>query len=122
MALEREVMPDRTKARQESWRAFRDPEASHTALAFTRRLMAVFGPVVHASTDPDEDVFDFGQFRDLSLCRRVATQLVGHNLARHFGTKGEHTLENRLAATLLRRFFNRISSSAPCWSTARHNR
>ena len=61
MSLERKVLSDQTKARQERLRAFRDPEPSHTALAFARRLMAVFGPVIHPSTGLDEDVFDFGQ-------------------------------------------------------------
>jgi len=46
MSLEREVLPDRTETRQESLRAFRNSETTHPALAFTRRLMTIFGPVV----------------------------------------------------------------------------
>jgi hypothetical protein len=61
MLLEREVLPDQTKARQENLRAFRDPETSHTTLAFTRRLMAVLGPIVHPGTGLDDDIFDLCQ-------------------------------------------------------------
>ena len=60
MSLEREVLSDRTKARQESLRAFRIAEAAHAALAFTRGLMTVFCPIVDPGTGLDEGAFDFG--------------------------------------------------------------
>jgi hypothetical protein len=67
--------------------------------------MTVFGTVVHPGTGSDEDVFDVGQFGDRGLCRRVATELVSHDLARSFGTRGKHALEkspgSRRVATLL---------------------
>jgi hypothetical protein len=40
MSFEREVLSDRTEARQECLRTFGIAEATHAALAFTRRLMA----------------------------------------------------------------------------------
>jgi len=58
MSLEREVLADRSESRQESLRAIRIAEASHPALAFTRRLMAIFGAVVQPCTGFDENVFD----------------------------------------------------------------
>ena len=58
MAHEREVLPYRTEARQESLGALRHPEAAHAALAFTRGLMAVFRTVVEPGTGFDEDVLD----------------------------------------------------------------
>lgn len=70
--------------------------------------MAVFGPVVQPGTGLDEDPLDFVQSRDASLCRRLAAQLIGRDLARRFGTAGEHALEKslcrRLVAMLSRRF------------------
>jgi len=59
MSLGREVLVDRSEARQESLRAFRVAEARHRpAPAFTRRLMAIFGTVVHPCTGFDENMFD----------------------------------------------------------------
>ncbi|MBB5448361.1 hypothetical protein HDG38_007009, partial [Paraburkholderia sp. WSM4177] len=40
MTLEREVLPDRTEARQERLRAPGQAETTYTSLAFTRGLMA----------------------------------------------------------------------------------
>jgi hypothetical protein len=53
-------------------------------------LMTVLSPVVHPGTGSDEDVLDVGQSGDPGLCRRVATGLVGHDLAWPFGTRGKH--------------------------------
>jgi hypothetical protein len=101
MALEREELPYRTEARQESLGALRHLEAAHAALAFTRGLMAVFRTVVEPGTGFDEDVLDVCQFGDLSLCRRIATQLVGHDLAWHIGRRGKHALEKALGCSLI---------------------
>ena len=46
MPLEREVLADRTEARQERLGTVGIAEATHAALAFTRRLMAIFGTIV----------------------------------------------------------------------------
>ncbi|MCY0853115.1 hypothetical protein OMK73_04125 [Cupriavidus sp. D39] len=45
-----------TEVRQERLRAFRNPETTHPSLAFTRGLMAVFGPVIYSSIGFDEVV------------------------------------------------------------------
>jgi hypothetical protein len=50
MSLYRIVLPDGTEARQERLRAFWIAKSSHAALAFTRRLMAVLGPIVYSCT------------------------------------------------------------------------
>ncbi|SIT34974.1 hypothetical protein BN2476_10032 [Paraburkholderia piptadeniae] len=47
MSLEREVLTDRTEARQECLGALRNPETAYPTLAFPCGLMTVFGPVVH---------------------------------------------------------------------------
>lgn len=48
MALKREVLPDRTEARQECLRASRQAETTHTLLTFTRGLMAGFCAIADA--------------------------------------------------------------------------
>jgi len=101
MSLEREVLPNWTEARQESLRAFRNSEATHPTLAFARGLMAIFGSIVLPCTSFYEDVLDVGQFGHLGLCRRIATELVGHDLAGHFGTRGQHALEKPLGCSLV---------------------
>jgi len=87
--------------------AFRVAEATHPALAFSRRLMAIFGTVVDPSTGFDENVSDVCQFGNFCLRRRVAAQPVGDDLARHFGTRRQHALEKplgrRLVAPLLQK-------------------
>jgi len=102
MSLQCEVLPDRSEARQERLRALRIAEAAHASLAFSRRLVTVFGSVIDPRAGFDEDVPDVSQFGNFGFRRRIAAQLVGHDLAR--------------------RVCSRILSLAPCWSTARHNR
>ena len=99
MSLERKVLPDRAEARQEHLGAFRIAKTTHAALALSRRLMAVFSTLVDPGTGFDEDVLDVCQFGDLSFCRRIATQLVGHDLAWHFGTRGKHAFEKALGCS-----------------------
>jgi hypothetical protein len=48
--------------------------------------MTVFGSVIDLRAGLDEDVLDVSQFGHLGLRRRIATQLVGHNLARCLST------------------------------------
>jgi len=96
MSLERKVLPDRAEARQEHLGAFRIAKTTHAALALSRRLMAVFSTLVDPGTGFDEDVLDVDQLGDLSLCCRIAAQLVGHDLARCLGTSGKHALEKPL--------------------------
>jgi hypothetical protein len=67
MALQCEVLPDQSKARQESLSAFGITKTTHASLAFTCRLMAVFSAVVNPGTGFDEDVLDVDQFWDLGL-------------------------------------------------------
>ena len=58
MPLQREMLADRTKARQEVLRASRVAKPSHTTLAFPSRLVAVLGAIVHAGGCPDEHMSD----------------------------------------------------------------
>jgi hypothetical protein len=101
MSLERKVLPDRAEARQEHLGAFRIAKATHAALAFTGRLMTVFGPVVQPSAGPDEDMLDVFEFGNLGLCCWIATRLIGHDLARCLGTGGQHALEKPLGCCLI---------------------
>lgn len=72
--------------------AFRIAKAAHASLAFTCRLVAVFGPVVQSRCSFDEHVLYVHKFRNLGFCGRMAAQLIGDDLARHrAGT--QHTLE-----------------------------
>lgn len=49
ISLERKVLPDRAEVRQEHLGAFLIAKATHATLAFTGRLMTVFGPVIQPS-------------------------------------------------------------------------
>jgi hypothetical protein len=58
--------------------AFRIAKATHApkevpvvdaALAFTGRLMTVFGPVIQPSAGPDEDMLEVFEFGNLGPCR-----------------------------------------------------
>src|SRR5258707_7158628 len=100
MSLEREVLPDRSEARQEHQRTFRVAEAAHAALPFSRGLMTVFGSVVQPGAGFNEDVLDVCQLCDLGSRGGIATQLVGDNLAWHIGTRGEHALKKPLGCRL----------------------
>ena len=80
MPLEREVLPDRAKAGEKLLCAFRVAKAAHAALAFPGRLVAVLRPVVQPGGRFDEQVLHADQFRNLSLCCRIAAQLVGDDL------------------------------------------
>jgi hypothetical protein len=98
------MLPDRSEARQKSLRAFGITKTTQAALAFTCRLLAVFSAVVNPGTGFDEDVLDVDQFWDLGLCRRIAAQLVGHDLARCLGTSGKNALEKPLGCRLVPAF------------------
>src|SRR4051794_31396365 len=121
MPLEREVLPDRPEAREKFLCAFRVAKAAHTPFAFAGRLVAVLCAVVQSGGRFDEHVLHVRKFGDLRLCRRIAAQLIGDDLARYRARRSTR-LKKRLAAALSRRFCSKMSSSAPCWSTARHSR
>jgi hypothetical protein len=57
-------------------------------------------------------VLDVCQFGDLSLCRRIATQLVGHDLAWHIGRRGKHALEKALGCSLIATLLQQPTSSS----------
>jgi len=67
MPLEHEVLLHRPEARQECLRAFRVMKATHSTLAFARRLMAILSPVVDAGSRLDELVLHTRKFRNLGL-------------------------------------------------------
>lgn len=92
MPLERDVLPDRSEARQECLRALRVTKATHTPLGFASGLVAVLSPVVQPGCRFDEHVLHDYQLRNLGLRRRVAAQLIGDDLARH-RTRAQHALE-----------------------------
>ena len=99
------MLPYRAEARQETLRAFGIAKAAHATLAFPRGLMSVFDAIVYSSTGFDEDVLKICQFSNRSFRGRGAALLVGHDLARHVMTRGQHPLEKPLGcsrvATLL---------------------
>src|SRR6478735_5337864 len=79
------------------------------------RLVGVLGPVVEVLRAA------MGRRQQkLAVSDLIAGQLVGHQHARHVAQTLEQLTENRVAATALRRDFTRMSSTLPCWSTARH--
>jgi hypothetical protein len=82
MSLERKVLPDRSEVREKRLSALGVAKPAKAPLTFTRRLMAIFGPIVHAGSSLDEHVFDICQLRDAGLRGRITAQLVGDNLAR----------------------------------------
>ena len=123
MPLQCEMLPDlyRPEAREKLLCAFRVAKAAHATLAFARRLMAVLDPVVQPGGRFYEHVLHVRKFRDFGLCGRITAQLIGDDLAR-YRARAQHTLEETFGCGFSRRFCSRISSSAPCSSTARHSR
>ena len=69
--------------------------------AFARRLVAVLRPVVQPGCHFDEHVLHAHQLRNLGLCRRIATQLVGDDLAWHW-TRSQHALEDAFGGGLVK--------------------
>jgi hypothetical protein len=57
---------------------------------------------------------------ELAVGDLIAGQLVGDQHARHGSQTLEQPTETRLAATALRPDGTKMSSTVPCWSTARH--
>jgi len=82
MALECEMLPYRPEVCEEFLRAFRVAKTAHASLAFACRWVAVLGSVVEASCRFDEHGLDVRQLWNLGFCRGIATQPVGHDLAR----------------------------------------
>ncbi len=121
MPSPREVLPDRTVAREEGLGALRLAESAHATLAFTGWLMAVLGLIVHACGGLHKHMFDTREFWSLVLYGRVATQLIGDDLAGAARQERSTRWRKLLAAALSRRFRNRMSSSAPGSSTARYS-
>ncbi|AMV45931.1 hypothetical protein ATN79_28735 [Paraburkholderia caribensis] len=83
MTLEREVLPDRSEARKKRLGALWVAKSAQAPLTFTRRLMAIFGPIVHAGRSLDEHVLDVCQLGDPGLRGRITAQLVSDDPARH---------------------------------------
>ena len=91
-------------------------EPLHLPFSSSRRLVRDLGAVVEIPALP---VLDPGQDRPLG--RGVALELVGHDDTGNVLRPLEQLLEEkRLAALVLRRLCTRMSSTVPCWSTARH--
>ncbi len=63
MSRGREVLPDRTEARQEHLRSSRHLKAAHAPLAFAHGLMTVLGAIVQARSLIDENVFHVREIR-----------------------------------------------------------
>ena len=89
-------------------------EPLHLPFASPRRLVRDLGPIVEVTALP---MFDPGQ--DLPLGRTIAPEFIGDDHTGHVPQPLQQLLEKRLAAFALRRLCTRMSSTAPCWSTAR---
>jgi hypothetical protein len=85
------------------------------------QFVAVLCAVVQPGCSFAEHVLNVRKLRVLGFGRRVAAQLIGDDHARCRFERSRR-LKNRLAAAISRRFCPGMSRSAPCWSTARHNR
>src|SRR5471032_2841246 len=83
MSLEREVLLDRSEAREKHLGALWVAKPAQAPLTFTRRLMAILGPIVHACCRLDEHVSDVCQLGNPGLHGRITAQLVGDDPARH---------------------------------------
>lgn len=121
MPLQGDVLPDRPEAGEKFLCAFRIAKASHTTLAFARRLVDVLRPVVQPGGRFYEHVLDVRQLGNFGLCGRITAQLIRDDLARHWAGS-QRTLKKRWGVALSHRFCSRMSSAAPCSSTARHSR
>jgi len=83
MSGQREVLPDRAEAREKRLCVTRIAKAAGLVFAPAGRLVAVLGTVFHACSRLDENVLHMSELGNVSLRRRIATQLVGNDLARH---------------------------------------
>ncbi|KVN33752.1 hypothetical protein WJ63_04255 [Burkholderia pyrrocinia] len=100
MSFQCEVMPDRTEARQEGLRALQVAKASHAALALPRGLMAVLCSVVDTGRSLDHQMLHVDPLRDVGFRRRIATQLIGDDLAWH-RVGAQRTLEETSGGDLV---------------------
>jgi hypothetical protein len=90
MPPERDVLPYRSEAGEKLLCAFRVAKAVHAALAFPGRLVAVLRPVVQPGGRFDEHVLHADQLRNVSLCCRIAAQLVGDDFCAVPGLSAAH--------------------------------
>ena len=106
------MLPNANKNR---WALPRRGEAFHHPFPDPGRLIGVLGPVVEVLRAAMGHRRQKRAGSDL-----IAGQLVADNHPRHLSQTLEQLTENRLAATALRRDCTKMSSTLPCWSTARH--
>ena len=114
-AAEREEVVDLVVSREEPLCLTGGFEPLHLPLSSSGRLVRDLRPVVEVAALP---VLDPGQ--DLPLGGSVALELVGHHTRGTYCKPLSSFLKKRLAALVLRRLWTRMSSTVPCWSTARH--
>src|SRR5258705_2689264 len=109
MSLDREVLPGRSEVREKRLGALWVAKAAQAPLTFTRRLMAIFGPIVHAGCRLDVRVPDVCQLGNPGLRGRITAQLAGDDLA-WYRARTKHALKNRPAGAVSRGFSRMISS------------
>src|SRR6478609_1031633 len=108
------VLSDAAERKQEPLGLPRRGEAFHHPFPDPAQLMGVLGAVEALRAA-------MGHRRQkLAGSDLIAGRLVGDNHPRHGSQALEQLTENRLAATALRRDCTKMSSTSPCWSTARH--
>jgi RNA-directed DNA polymerase len=78
-----EMLTDRAEAGEKRLSTPGIAKALHLALAPACGLVAVFRAVIDPGRRFHEYMFHAGQFGQLRLCRRIATQLIGDNLSGH---------------------------------------
>ena len=115
MATELEEVVDLTVAGEEPLGLPRQLEALHLPLSPPCRLVRDLGPVVQVPALP---VLDPGQ--DLPLGRAIAPEFIGHDHTGNVLQPLQQLLEEALGRFVLRWLCTRMSSTVPCWSTARH--
>ena len=109
------VLSDAAERKQEPLGLPRRGEAFHHPFPDRGRLMGVLGPIVEVLRAAMAH-----RRQNLAGSDLIAGQPVGDNHPRHASQTLEQLTENRVAATALRRDCTRMSSTLPCWSTARH--
>ncbi|UIY61585.1 hypothetical protein [Burkholderia cepacia] len=83
MTTEREVLANRSEARQECLRPLRQSKAAHASLEFALWLMTVLGTVVHARSRSDENMLilaSSGSVTILSGAKHSLEEALGRGL------------------------------------------
>ena len=109
------VLSDVAERKQEPLGLPRRGEAFHHPFPDPGRLMGVLGPIVEVL----RAAMGHRQ-QNLAGSDLIAGQLVGHQHARHVAQALEQRTEKPFSRHRVTARLHKMSSTSPCWSTARH--